>query len=62
MRIRALARGEQAEQVVTALARGLTNKLIHSPSIELKRASAEGRVEALEIARRLLGLHDDTEG
>lgn len=60
--LRALARGEDAEQVITALARGLTNKLIHSPSIELKRASAEGRVEALEIGRQLLGLHDDTEG
>ncbi|MCZ6831154.1 MAG: glutamyl-tRNA reductase [Gammaproteobacteria bacterium] len=60
--LRALARGEEAEQVITALARGLTNKLIHSPSIELKRASAEGREEALEIARQLLGLQDNTEG
>jgi glutamyl-tRNA reductase len=56
--LRALARGEDAERVITALARGLTNKLIHSPSIELKRASAEGRHEALETARQLLGLQD----
>jgi glutamyl-tRNA reductase len=59
--LRALARGEDAEQVVTLLARGLTNKLIHSPSIELKRASAEGRHDALETARQLLGLQDHDE-
>ena len=59
--LRALARGESAEQVIAAMARGLTNKLIHSPSIELKRASAEGRHDALQIARQLLGLQHDAD-
>lgn len=54
--LKALARGEPAEKVLTAMARGLTNKLIHSPSIELKKASAEGREDVVEVARDLLGL------
>ena len=55
--LKALARGEAPEQVLASLARSLTNKLIHNPSIELKRASAEGRKEVLDVARHLLGLH-----
>lgn len=54
--LKALARGEAPEQVLSAMARGLTNKLIHSPSIELKRASAEGREDVVHAARSLLGL------
>jgi glutamyl-tRNA reductase len=54
--LRQLAGGADPEEVVTALARGLTNKLIHNPSIELRRASAEGRDEVLGVARALLGL------
>ena len=56
--LKALSRGEPAQQVLAALARSLTNKLIHNPSIELRRASAEGRREVLTIARNLLGLAD----
>jgi len=59
--LKALARGEAPEQVLASMARGLTNKLIHSPSIELKRASAEGREEVLDLARSLLGLHEADE-
>jgi glutamyl-tRNA reductase len=54
--LKALARGEPPEQVLSAMARGLTNKLIHSPSIELKKASAEGREDVVHAARSLLGL------
>jgi glutamyl-tRNA reductase len=54
--LKALARGEAPEQVVSTMARGLTNKLIHSPSIELKKASAEGREDVVQAARSLLGL------
>jgi glutamyl-tRNA reductase len=53
-----LARGGAAEEVVTQLARSLTNKLIHAPTIELKRASAEGHEEVLVAGRRLLGIDD----
>lgn len=60
--LRALERGEPAEQVLNALARSLTNKLIHSPTIELRRASAEGKPEVLELARGLLGIREAAAG
>ncbi len=53
---KALARGERPEAVLETLSRGLTNKLIHHPSAALRRASADGREDLLEAARRLLGL------
>ena len=59
--LKALARGESPENVLTSMARALTNKLIHNPSIELKRASAEGREEVVDIARSLLGISADEE-
>jgi glutamyl-tRNA reductase len=60
--LKALERGESAETVLNNLARALTNKLIHSPTIELRRASAEGRPEVLEVARELLGIRDQAVG
>ncbi len=54
--LRGLARGQDPEQVLTQLARGLTNKLIHAPTAGLKQASAEGRHDRLLHARALLGL------
>jgi glutamyl-tRNA reductase len=59
--LRGLAKGDAPEQVLEALSRGLTNKLIHSPSAEMKRASAEGREDLLEAARLLLGLNEGQE-
>jgi glutamyl-tRNA reductase len=60
--LKALERGQSAETVLNNLARALTNKLIHSPTIELRRASAEGRPEVLEVARELLGIRDQAVG
>ncbi|MEP0203389.1 MAG: glutamyl-tRNA reductase [Halioglobus sp.] len=54
--MRAIARGDDPQQVVAQLARGITNKLIHAPTKGLKQASAEGREDLLGIARGLLGL------
>ena len=56
---RLLARGEDPEQVLVMLARGLTNKLIHSPTSELKRATAAGHTDLLRAVRPLLGLAPD---
>lgn len=53
---RALARGEEPQQVLAQFSRSLTNKLIHAPTAGLRQASAEGRHDLLEDARRLLGL------
>jgi glutamyl-tRNA reductase len=57
--MRALSRGEDPQQVLTQLARAITNKLIHAPTAGLKQASAEGDQEHLAAARKLLGLEND---
>lgn len=54
--LRQLRGGVAADQVLEQLARGLTNKLLHGPSVELRRAAAEGRTDQVEWSRRLLGL------
>jgi glutamyl-tRNA reductase len=54
--LRALARGDDPQQVLAQLARTITNKLIHAPTAGLKRASAEGRLDTVASARKLLGL------
>ena len=56
--LKQLDSGQDAEQVMTQFARALTNKLVHSPCIEMKKASAEGRMDAMELAQQLLGLSD----
>lgn len=59
--IRQLQKGEDAEQVLRQLARSLTNKMIHHPSIEMKKASAEGRSELLSWAQNLFGVDTASE-
>jgi glutamyl-tRNA reductase len=54
--LRGLSRGDDPQQVVAQLARAITNKLIHAPTSGLKQASAEGRLDVLATARKLLGL------
>jgi glutamyl-tRNA reductase len=53
---RLLANGSSAEEVLVQLARGLTNKLLHAPSVQLKKLSAEGRLDALAMAQELFAL------
>lgn len=53
---RALANGMTPEDALAQLARGLTNKLLHTPSVQIKRLSADGRSEALSVAQELFGL------
>lgn len=54
--LRALANGASPDDALRQLARGLTNKLLHTPSVQLKRLSADGRHEALAVAQELFGL------
>ena len=54
--LRQLQKGDDPEQVLRQLARSLTNKFIHSPSIEMKKASAEGKSDLLSWAQNLFGL------
>ncbi|MBQ0741733.1 MAG: glutamyl-tRNA reductase [Pseudomonas sp.] len=55
-----LERGADASVVMAEMARALTNKLLHDPSVQLKQMSAEGRAEALALAQELFALDDVT--
>lgn len=55
-----LERGIDPTAVLAELARALTNKLLHDPSVQLKQMSAEGRAEALALAQELFALDDET--
>ncbi|MCB1671081.1 MAG: glutamyl-tRNA reductase, partial [Pseudomonadales bacterium] len=59
--LRALEKGDPAEKVLEALSRGITNKLIHTPTVKMKHASSEGREELIELVRELYDL-DEQEG
>jgi len=54
--LRMLRNGGDPETVLRAMARGLTNKLLHEPTIQVRRASAEGRSEATDWLRELYQL------
>ncbi|HCW90213.1 MAG TPA: glutamyl-tRNA reductase, partial [Marinobacter sp.] len=58
--LRALRNGSDPETVLRSLARGLTNKLLHEPSVQVRKASSEGRVEVTSWLRELHQL--ETEG
>ncbi|MBD2858752.1 glutamyl-tRNA reductase [Spongiibacter sp. KMU-158] len=53
---RLLERGEPADVVLEKLARGLTNKLLHTPTTQIKLAGAEGRNDMLAWVRDLYQL------
>jgi glutamyl-tRNA reductase len=55
---RLLANGGAPEDVLAQLARSLTNKLLHAPSVQLKKFSADGRGDALAVAQELFGLDE----
>src|SRR5690606_22399977 len=59
--LRALEKGAPAEDVVRDLARLLTNKLIHAPSVQLKKAGADGRPELIHLAEQLFELEASNE-
>jgi glutamyl-tRNA reductase len=51
-----LKNGEDPETVLRSMARTLTNKLMHAPSVQLRQAGSQGQQEFLEVAKRLLGI------
>jgi glutamyl-tRNA reductase len=59
--LRQLDRGEDPREVLRLLARLLTNKLIHSPSVQLKKASADGHSELIQLAEQLFELEASNE-
>jgi len=56
-----LEKGDDPHKTLDFLANSLTNKLIHTPTSELRRAGADGLTELLASARVLLGLPDSTQ-
>ncbi len=59
--LKALERGADPVVVVKELARLLTNKLIHSPSVQMKKASADGHHELIHLAEQLFELEASNE-
>ena len=58
---RQLAAGKPADEVVCQLAHLLTNKLLHNPSVRLRRAGLEGRNELLDAANELFQLRAEND-
>jgi glutamyl-tRNA reductase len=54
-----LKKGDAPEAILNSLANQLTNKIIHTPSIQLKQASAEGRRDMLSAVEDLYQLGND---
>ena len=59
--LRQLDKGDDPREVLRQLARLLTNKLIHSPSVQLKKASADGHSELIQLAEQLFELEASNE-
>ena len=54
--LKALQSGVEPAEALHQLARNLTNKVMHTPTAELRKAAAEGRFEAINTFQTLLGL------
>ncbi len=54
--LKQLDKGESADRVLSQMARNLTSKLIHSPSIAIKKAGAAGREDLISWTHDLFDL------
>lgn len=54
--LKELEAGGDPEAVLASFARGLTNKLIHPPTVAIREASADGRADLLEYLKTLYRL------
>ncbi len=54
--LKQLANGQPPEAVITELTKQLTNKLIHTPCIQIKQAGINQRYEILDLVRELFNL------
>ncbi len=60
--LRRLRMGEEPEAVLRELARSLSNKLIHAPSVQLRSSSPEQKDELVRAARTLFAITTDRLG
>ncbi len=51
--MRQLQKGDDPVQVLASFAHAFTNKLLHTPSVQLRQAGVEGRFEILQLAQQL---------
>jgi glutamyl-tRNA reductase len=58
--LRALRNGKSPEESLNLLAHALTNKLIHTPSTQLKQAGADERHDLITAARELFQLKENS--
>lgn len=56
--LRQLQRGDDPHQVLAVFARTLTQKLLHTPTVQLRQAGFEGRMEVLQFAEQLFALSE----
>ena len=59
--LKQLKKGTDPEEVLAQMARRLTNKVLHHPTIQLRKASAEGRSDVVTAAQTLFQLSDSDE-
>ncbi|HCS90065.1 MAG TPA: glutamyl-tRNA reductase [Chromatiaceae bacterium] len=59
---RQLASGKPADEELCQLAHTLTNKLLHNPSVRLRRAGREGQSDLLQTANELFQLQKEQDG
>ena len=52
-----LSKGEEPQLVMQRLARGLTNKMMHAPTVQLKKASALGDDKSLALLQSMFDLN-----
>ncbi len=53
-----LSRGNDPAQVLTGFSHALSNKLLHTPTVQLRQAGHEGRLEFLQLAQELFAISD----
>lgn len=58
---RQLSAGKPPREVIEHLAHQLTNKLLHQPSVRLRRAGREGQTDLLEAANELFQLRPEAD-
>jgi len=56
--IKALRAGGNPEEILKRMAHGITNKLLHTPTSQLRQAAFEGRQQTLDAAQEILGLNN----
>jgi len=55
--LKKLSNGADAEQVLRQFAHTFTNKVLHAPTVSMRQASADGRLDVLDWSRELFNLN-----